>query len=94
MDLAEWRGKIDALDQKLLELLNERARCVLSLAPLKKDLGIPIYEPQREEQVFTNIIASNGGPLTPEAVRRIFERIIDEMRSIQRGPMEKDESRK
>ena len=88
MDLADWRDRIDAVDRKLLELLNERARYVLALAPLKKREGVPIYEPKREEQVFANIVANNGGPLAPEAVRRIFERIIDEMRSIQRGPME------
>lgn len=91
MDLSDWRDKIDVVDRKLIELLNERARCVLAMAPLKKRAGVPIYEPKREEKVFENIAAHNGGPLGPEAVRRIFERIIDEMRSIQRGPMEKED---
>lgn len=90
MDLSEWRDRIDEVDRKLLELLNERARCVLALAPLKKQQGIPIYEPTREEAVFRNITAHNGGPLSPEAVRRVFERIIDEMRSLQR-PLMKDQ---
>ena len=90
MDLSDWRDRIDEADRKILELLNERARCVLALVPLKKKAGIPIYEPRREEQVFENIARLNGGPLPPDAVRRIFERIIDEMRSIQRGPMEDD----
>jgi len=84
MELSDWRDKIDAVDQKLVRLLNERARSVLALVPLKKRARIPIYEPQREEQIFQNIAAHNGGPLTAEALRRIFERIIDEMRSIQR----------
>lgn len=92
MDLSEWRDKIDAVDRKLIELLNERARCVLAMVPLKKRSGIPIYEPKREEKVFENIAAHNGGPLSLAAVRRIFERIIDEMRSIQRGPMEENQS--
>ena len=93
MDLSDWRNRIDVVDRKLLELLNERARCVLALVPLKKRARIPIYEPKREEQVFENIAAHNGGPLPADAVRRIFERIIDEMRSIQRATMEdkKDE---
>lgn len=90
MDLSDWRDKIDELDRKLLELLNERARCVLGLAPIKKRRGIPIYEPKREQEVFDNIAAHNGGPLPADAVRRIFERIIDEMRSLQRPAMEKD----
>jgi chorismate mutase-like protein len=88
MDLSDWRDKIDAVDRKILELLNERARCVLALAPLKKSAGIPIYEPRREQQIFENISAHNGGPLPAEAVRRIFERIIDEMRSLQRPVMD------
>ncbi len=87
MDMSDWRGKIDTLDRQILELLNERARCVLELVPLKLRAKIPIYEPKREEQVFANIQSHNGGPLPPDAVRRIFERIIDEMRSIQREPM-------
>ncbi len=91
MDLSDWRERIDELDRRLLDLLNERARCVLALAPLKKQLGIPIYEPRREEEVFRNIAAHNGGPLAPDAVRRIFERIIDEMRSLQRPVMEDGE---
>jgi chorismate mutase-like protein len=88
MDITDWRDRIDALDRKILALLNERARCVLALAPLKKKAAIPIYEPKREEEVLQNISAHNGGPLSGEAVRRIFERIIDEMRSIQRPLME------
>jgi chorismate mutase len=88
MDISDWRDKIDVLDRKILELLNERARCVLGLVPLKKRQGIPIYEPRREQEVFENIGRHNGGPLSPDAVRRIFERIIDEMRSIQRPSME------
>jgi len=94
MDLSDWRDKIDEVDRRLLELLNERARCVLGLAPLKKQRGIPIYEPKREEAVFQNIASHNGGPLSPEAVRRIFERIIDEMRSIQRPAMKDEDDQK
>ena len=90
MDLSDWRNRIDEVDRKILELLNERARCVLALAPLKKRAEIPIYEPKREQDVLENIAAHNGGPLRTEAVRRIFERIIDEMRSIQREAMDED----
>ncbi len=90
MELSDWRDRIDALDRKLVELLNQRARCVLSLAPLKKRTGLPIYEPKREQEVLDNIAAHNGGPLAAEALRRVFERIIDEMRSIQRPLMEDD----
>jgi chorismate mutase len=49
---------------------------------------LPIYEPKREDQVFANVTGSNSGPMSPDALRRIFERIIDEMRKIQRVRME------
>ncbi|HYM13302.1 MAG TPA: chorismate mutase [Bryobacterales bacterium] len=90
MDMSDWRDKIDGVDCRIVELLNERARYVLALAPLKKRAGMPIYEPTREQHVFENIARHNGGPLAPDAVRRIYERVIDEMRSIQREPMEKE----
>ena len=60
-----------------------------NIGRVKREARLPIYEPKREDQVFANITGSNGGPMTPEALRRIFERIIDEMRSIQRLQMEK-----
>lgn len=94
MDISDWRDKIDQIDRELVALLNRRAGCVLEIAKLKRKLGLPIYEPQREEEIFRNIAAANGGPLDPSALRRVFERIIDEGRSMQRIPMEADGSRK
>ena len=82
--LAERREQIDAIDLALLEWLNRRTRVVEEIGQIKEELGLPIYEPSREEGVFRNVIANNPGPLPPEAVQRIFERIIDEMRSLQR----------
>jgi chorismate mutase-like protein len=86
--LEEYRVSIDALDLRLLVLLNERTRVVEEIGRVKRAAKLPIYEPRREDQVFENITTHNGGPLTPEAVKRIFERIIDEMRTIQRIRME------
>ena len=86
--LEEYRVSIDALDLRLLELLNERTRVVEEIGRVKRAAKLPIYEPRREEQVFENITAHNGGPLTPDALKRIFERVIDEMRTIQRIRME------
>jgi chorismate mutase len=82
--LAECRQKIDAVDVRLLELLNERTRIVEEIGRIKQKLALPIYEPKREEDVFRNITKNNSGPLSSEAVRRVFERIIDEMRNIQK----------
>jgi chorismate mutase len=88
--LEEFRILIDDVDRRIVALLNERTRVVEDIGRVKGEAQLPIYEPKREEQVFANITGCNQGPLTPEAVRRIFERIIDEMRSIQRLRMAGD----
>src|SRR5580698_5357836 len=82
--LAEFRVLIDDVDRRLVELLNERTRVVENIGRVKRQAQLPIYEPKREDQVFANITGANHGPLTPESIRRIFERIIDEMRTIQK----------
>lgn len=88
--LDEYRVLIDDVDRRLVALLNERTRVVEDIGRVKRHADLPIYEPKREEQVFANITGSNHGPLSPEAVKRIFERIIDEMRTIQRVRMVSD----
>jgi chorismate mutase-like protein len=82
--LEEFRVLIDDVDRRIVALLNQRTRVVEDIGRVKRQTNLPIYEPKREDQVFANISATNRGPLTEEAVRRIFERIIDEMRMIQR----------
>ena len=88
--LDEFRVLIDDVDRRIVDLLNERTRVVEEIGRVKRHSDLPIYEPKREEQVFANINGHNRGPLSPEAVKRIFERIIDEMRSIQRVRMSED----
>ena len=83
-DLSDHRRQIDVIDLKILELLNERSRVVEKIGNIKQELGLPIYEPKREDDVFHNVITNNPGPLPPDAVKRLFERIIDEMRTLQR----------
>jgi chorismate mutase/prephenate dehydratase len=82
--LAESRKAIDALDLQLLELLNRRTRVVEEIGRAKESIGLPIYEPKRETDVFRNVTDHNQGPLTTDAVKSIFERIIDEMRTLQK----------
>ena len=88
--LDEFRVLIDDVDRRIVDLLNERTRIVEDIGRVKKHSDLPIYEPKREEQVFANITGHNRGPLSPEAMRRIFERVIDEARSIQRAKMVQD----
>lgn len=82
--LEEYRVLIDAVDRRIVELLNERTRVVEEIGRVKREAQLPIYEAKREELVFANITASNQGPISAAGLRRIFERIIDEMRTIQR----------
>ena len=88
--LDEYRILIDGVDRRIVALLNERTQVVENIGRVKREAQLPIYEPKREDQVFANITGANHGPLTPEALRRIFERIIDEMRGIQRQRMLSD----
>lgn len=84
MDIAEWRRKIDDLDRKLVELINERARCAREIGRLKQSTNIPIYEPEREKIIYENIHRANQGPLPDRELTRIYERLIDVMRKIQK----------
>jgi chorismate mutase len=84
MDIADWRKKIDDLDQQLVELLSERARAAVEIGRLKRDTSLPIYEPERERVVFDNVQRMNQGPLPGRDLVRIFERIMDVMRNIQK----------
>jgi chorismate mutase len=84
MDIADWRTKIDEIDSKLVELLSQRAHAAHEIGKLKSVAGMPIYEPDRERWVFTNAKSLNKGPLSNRDLLRIYERIIDVMRQIQR----------
>ena len=84
MDIADWRKKIDELDRRLVELLSERARAAVEIGRLKRDTSLPIYEPERERIVFENVKELNRGPLPGKDLVRIFERIMDVMRNVQK----------
>ena len=84
MDIEDWRKKIDDLDRKLVELLSERARAAVAIGKLKRNTSMPVYEPDRERIVFANVQEANPGPLPGRDLVRIYERIIDVMRNIQK----------
>jgi len=90
MNLSDWRHRIDDLDQKLVELLNERSRCALEIGKLKQQENLPLYQPEREREVLENAERNNRGPLSDAAIRRLFERIIDEARAAERLAMHPD----
>jgi chorismate mutase-like protein len=84
MDIADWRKKIDELDRRLVELLNQRAQAAHEIGKLKRNVGMPIYEPDREQAVFGNVRKLNQGPLPDRDLLLIYERIMDVMRQIQK----------
>ena len=90
-DLIPWRERIDEIDRAIMRLLNERATCAIAIGTIKRYIGMPIYVPSREEDVLNNVTKSNPGPLADQAVRHLYERIIDETRSLERQLSENHE---
>jgi chorismate mutase-like protein len=83
--LDELRQDIDRVDEVIVRLLNERARVVCEVGRLKKELGEAVYQPEREKNVIEHVRSiAVEGPLGPEVIARLFERIIDEARTLER----------
>lgn len=88
MTIDELRRRIDQLDERLVELLNERAHCALEIGKLKHTLGLEVYQPDREAEVLRHVRShgkQTSSPLEGDAIARVFERIIDEARRIERA---------
>jgi len=84
LDIDTIRLKINQLDNDLLRIFNERAALALAIGEVKKQLDLPIYDPKREKLIFARIQKENNGPLDNSAIIRLFERVIDESRSLER----------
>lgn len=84
MEINDWRQKIDAVDLELLGLLNMRAQYSVEIARIKKRKRSPVHCPEREKWIIESLLKKNQGPMTGEGVRRIFERIIDESRNLEK----------
>lgn len=86
MTIDELRQRIDLIDEQLATLLNMRATCAIEIGRLKRRLSVPIYQPDREAEVGRRVRAVTarlGGPLSGDAVGRLFERIMDEARRLE-----------
>jgi chorismate mutase len=84
MTIEDWRNKIDDLDMRLVELLNERARAAQEIGKLKRDTEMPIREPERERKILERICKANHGPFPDEELCRLYEHIMSVMRGLQR----------
>jgi chorismate mutase len=83
MDIEYWRNEIDELDEELLRLLNMRARLAVKVGELKKTVGLPLSDPERERAVLQKLQLANSGPLDPGAVAKLFRRIIRESKRVE-----------
>lgn len=81
--LLALRGRIDALDRELLDLLNRRAALALEVGELKKSQGAVVFRPEREAQVIDGLKAINPGPLKTESVAPIWREIMSASRALE-----------
>jgi chorismate mutase-like protein len=92
MTIEDWRRKIDEIDRKLVELLNERSKCAIEIGKIKKAENLGVYDPDREREILRRIKEANTGPLDGDGLQRLFERIIDECRQVEH--LEQEERKK
>ena len=83
-ELSRLREAIDHVDEVLVRLLNQRAKYAIEIGQIKGVMKLPVYSPEREKQVLENVEDWSEGPLDPSSMRRLFERIIDESRRVER----------
>lgn len=84
MTIDDFRKEINRLDGELLRIFNERASLALKIGEIKKEQGLPVYDPERENRIFVAMSSANPGPLENDAIIRLFERVIDESRRLER----------
>ncbi|BCA79695.1 chorismate mutase [Desulfuromonas sp. AOP6] len=84
MDIDTIREEINRLDDELLKIFNLRADLALKIGEIKKERQLPVYDPEREKRIFQRMKTMNPGPLEDEAIVRLFERVIDESRRLER----------
>src|SRR5262249_57979917 len=83
MNLDDWRSRINDLDNRILQLLNQRAEAVLQIGDLKRRQDAPVYAPDREAEILRRLTATNGGPLGREAVGAIWREILSASRALE-----------
>jgi chorismate mutase len=84
MNIDDIRKRIDLMDDVLLRIFNERARLALQIGHIKREQGLPVYDPSREKRIFARMKEENPGPLDDGAIVRLFERVVDESRRLER----------
>ena len=81
-EIDELRARVDEIDCRVVQLLNERAAMALQIRDLKPKVNLGLYDPKREEEIFTNLAACNEGPLYADNLREIYEAILHVMKEL------------
>ena len=84
MSLEELRKRIDDIDARIVNLLNERARAAIEIGKIKRSTNSAIYVPEREKAVFEKLAALNEGPLTDDSIRPIYREIMSSIRALEK----------
>lgn len=87
MDIANWRTRIDELENVIIELLNKRAEYAVEIGKIKKECGMPVLDASREKEILERVASkakAQNGPLSPEAMQRIFQAIMTETRQVEK----------
>jgi chorismate mutase/prephenate dehydratase len=81
--LGELRNRIDQFDHQILQILNERMRLVQQIGRIKFEAGLPLFDPGREEAIYTRLCRENEGPLSDFSLRSIYREIMAASRVLQ-----------
>ena len=83
-DIAELRQAIDEIDEKILDLINQRLSLANQIGEFKKQGDIQIRDSEREKEILNRLLGKNNGPIGSDGLRNIFKAIITEGRHVQR----------
>ncbi|MFW2331216.1 MAG: prephenate dehydratase [Nitrospinota bacterium] len=83
--LKYFRSKIDAIDEKVVKLLTDRAKCALKIVKLKQSKSAPIYHPSRENDILSKISKLNQGPLSSDSLKNIYKEIFSATRAVEQN---------
>ncbi len=84
-DISHWRRQIDEIDEKILDVINKRAECVLEIGKLKSKRNIEVFDPERESDIISHLREINNGPLSDDAIQRFFECLINESKLMEKN---------
>lgn len=83
MTIQQCRAEIDAIDDELLRLTNRRVQLAMTVGELKRDAGLPLYDPKRESDIIAHAQRVNPGALDADSITELFRRIIHITRRIE-----------